>query len=131
MRENLERNIDDEEVVIYGTFRRFGGMTKKVIGKNYATIQYLYNTTALIHDIRDENGTLICDHIWLNLNNSFLLREIKLMKKIYKNGMKLKINCNIGYYLKKNHNQLNISKYCIKITTDIGVKSINSIEIVQ
>lgn len=131
MRENLERNIDDEEVVIYGTFRRFGGITKRVVGKNYASIQYLYNTTVLIHDVRDENGTLICDHIWLNLSNSFLAKEIKMLKKSYKDGMKLKVNCNIGYYIKRNHNPLNISKYGIKITTDIGIKSINSIEIIE
>lgn len=85
----------------------------------------------MLKNVTDKDGNVLCDHIWINLSKSFKSKEIKKMKKLYKPNMKLELLCDIGFYIKRNHQPPKITKYGIKITTDIGVNNIKKINIID
>lgn len=127
MRDNLKRKIENDnsrEVVVFAEIGKYGtSVERKVTKKGHVVFEK--KNTILLTNIVDENGYLLTDHSWVTLNNTFNRNEIIDFKKTYKVGDNVKINCEIGYYIRKK-NQSRINKYGIKIECDLGISKLIS-----
>jgi len=61
LRQELKK-IDQQRELFRGTFKKYGLKT----GYKGASTE-----TILLVDLRDDNGNLICDHLWFNMTKGF------------------------------------------------------------